>query len=231
ASNSVYFHINLTKTDREHPLDTGLSWQLKLTDPIRHFKKESQKAIQDGDEAQAPSPASEGLPDQDLTSSRYPDEPMTERRLHMMLQDLRHTLQKGLKELTAEMRKDLDEIGDRTNHLENRAKELCAAHNEVVDKIQRLAAVHKLLKHKMANMEDSYNVRFRGITDTIPNEELPTYLKTLRRAIVPGLEDSAWIWIMPIDCPVHRASQPIPRKTLSSPFTISSSRTYLFRLH
>ncbi|CAH2295655.1 Hypothetical predicted protein [Pelobates cultripes] len=166
----LHFDQKLKNTTATYCPSIAPSKQIKLTDPIRQFKKEHQKTFQDGDDKQAPSPASEILPDPDIPSSRYSDEPVMERRLHSMLQDLRHTLQQDFKALMADKRKDINNIGDRTHQLEQWMEELCSAHNKVVETIQSLVAEQKLFKHKMVNMEDRArwnNVRFRGISDKV----------------------------------------------------------------
>ncbi|CAH2277093.1 Hypothetical predicted protein [Pelobates cultripes] len=104
---------------------------------MKQGKKERHKQIQDDDELLAHSPASEGQMDTD-TTELSDVAPVTEKQLYSMLQDLCSTLQVDVKQIAAEMRKELTDLGGRTGHLENRTEELYEAHNKVVEKLRRL---------------------------------------------------------------------------------------------
>ncbi|CAH2306588.1 Hypothetical predicted protein [Pelobates cultripes] len=111
-----------------------------------------------------------------------------------MLQELRTTITANFHRIDGDIRKEISNIGDRTSHLENRTEELCAAHNEVVDKVQKLQE-NDSLKLKLPDMEDRSrrkNVRFQGIPEDVSYDALPAYILSICEALVPGLPESAW---------------------------------------
>ncbi|CAH2283407.1 Hypothetical predicted protein, partial [Pelobates cultripes] len=168
--------------------------QLKLSDTAKMKKSERRKEIQDGDETPN---ISDGQSDCEWSSSKYPEAPVTERSLHRMLQELRATITADFHRINGDLRKEISNIGDRTSNLENKTDELCVAHNEVVDKIQKLSEENSSLKSKLADMEDRsrrQNVRFRGIPDDISQDALPAHILSICKALVPGLPDSAWAY-------------------------------------
>ncbi|CAH2301459.1 Hypothetical predicted protein, partial [Pelobates cultripes] len=140
---------------------------------------------------------SDGLSDQESASSKYSDAPITERSLHKMLQELRATITADFQRIDEDLRKEITNIGDRTSHLENKSEELCAAHNEVVDKLKKLSEEKDMLKMKLADLEDRsrrQNVRFRGIPDDVSQDALPAYILSICKSLVPDLPDSAWAY-------------------------------------
>ncbi|CAH2252641.1 Hypothetical predicted protein [Pelobates cultripes] len=157
-------------------------------------RADRRKDIQDGDDT---SNLSDGQSDYELSSSKYSEAPVTERSLHKMLQGLRATITADFHRITGDLRKEISNIGDRTNHLENKTDELCIAHNEVVDKVQKLSEENSLLRDKLADMEDRsrrQNIRFRGIPDDVTQEALPAHILSICNTLVPGLPNSAWAY-------------------------------------
>ncbi|CAH2277000.1 Hypothetical predicted protein [Pelobates cultripes] len=95
----------------------------------------------------------------------------------------------------SELRKEISTLGDRTSHLENKSDELCAAHNDVVDKLQKLSEDNNTLQLKLADLEDRsrrQNVRFRGVPDDISHDALPAFILSICKTLAPDLPDSAW---------------------------------------
>ncbi|CAH2276961.1 Hypothetical predicted protein [Pelobates cultripes] len=117
--------------------------QLKLSEMTKSKRADRRKDIQDGDDT---SNLSDGQSDYELSSSKYSEAPVTERSLHKMLQELRATITADFHRINGDLRKEISNIGDRTNHLENKTDELCIAHNEVVDKVQKLSEENSLLR-------------------------------------------------------------------------------------
>ncbi|CAH2277290.1 Hypothetical predicted protein [Pelobates cultripes] len=147
------------------------SKQLKITDLKRSAKKDRFKQMQDGDESMVNSPSSEGLAEIDLAPLSPKDAPVTNKSLHLMLQDLKPSLREDYRQITMDLWKDIGDIGSQTSHLETKAEELCMEHNEVADRLQQLEEDHHTLKHKLADMENRSqrnNARFHGITDCPP---------------------------------------------------------------
>ncbi|CAH2221338.1 Hypothetical predicted protein [Pelobates cultripes] len=128
------------------------SKQTKITDPVRQNKKDKARPAQDGDghAVHPTSPERHEAPDSD---PQTPDEELvTNKSLHTMLQVLKSSLWSD-RQYTNELRKEIAELGGRTSHLETKTEEICAAHNELVDKLQSLEEEQKSLKVKLADIE------------------------------------------------------------------------------
>ncbi|CAH2294058.1 Hypothetical predicted protein, partial [Pelobates cultripes] len=94
------------------------SKQLKMTDQIKPARKDKSRPLQDGDDSMGCYPTPDQLSDTDTTSSSYTEAPASEKRLFIMLQELRTTLNADMKLMTAEFKRELADIGDRTDRLE-----------------------------------------------------------------------------------------------------------------
>ncbi|CAH2276946.1 Hypothetical predicted protein, partial [Pelobates cultripes] len=150
------------------------------------------KETQDGDDTAI---MSDGQSDHESVSSKYSDSAISERSLHKMLQDLGTLITADFHRIDSDLRREISNLGDRTSHLENRTEELCVAHNEVVDEIQKISEENAALKLKLADIEDRsrrQNIRFRGIPDDVSHDSLPAYILSICKSLVPGLPDSAW---------------------------------------
>ncbi|CAH2315893.1 Hypothetical predicted protein [Pelobates cultripes] len=171
------------------------SKQLKLPESIKTKKKDRRKNTQDGDDETEN--MLDGLSDQESVSSKYSDSPIMERSLHKKPQELRATIKADFHRIDGDLRKEIASVGERTSHLENKTEELCTAHNEVVDKLQKLAEENYTLKLKLADLEDRsrrQNIRFRGIPDVVSQDALSAYILSICRSLVPDLLDSAWAY-------------------------------------
>ncbi|CAH2251312.1 Hypothetical predicted protein [Pelobates cultripes] len=116
------------------------SKQTKITDPMRQNKKDKTRSAH---AARPTSPESQEAPDFD---PQTPDEELvTNKSLHTMLQALKGSLRSDLRQYTNELRKEIAELGGRTSHLETKTEEICAAHNDLVDKLQYLEEEQKSL--------------------------------------------------------------------------------------
>ncbi|CAH2219770.1 Hypothetical predicted protein, partial [Pelobates cultripes] len=184
-------------------------------DAVKTRKKDRRKEKQDGGDAPG---LSDDQSDAESISSKVSDSAITERSLHRMLQDLRSTIRKDFLQIDRELRKEISTLGERTNHLENKTDELCAAHNEVVDKLQKLSEDNTTLQLKLADLEDRsrrQNVRFRGIPDDISHDSLPAYILSICKILVPDLPDSAWTFDRMHRLPrPARMAQDVPKDTI-----------------
>ncbi|CAH2319718.1 Hypothetical predicted protein [Pelobates cultripes] len=177
-------------------------------DAVKTRNKDRRKDKQDGGDTPG---LSDDQSDAESISSKLSDSMITERSLHRMLQDLRSTIRKDFLQIDSELRKEITTLGERTSHLENKSDELCVAHNEVVDKLQKLSEDNNMLQLKLADLEDRsrrQNVRFRGIPDDISHDALPAYILSICKILVPDLPDSAWTFDR-----MHRLPRPA-RRTL-----------------
>ncbi|CAH2252114.1 Hypothetical predicted protein, partial [Pelobates cultripes] len=156
--------------------------------------------------------ASDGLSDQDSICSKYSESPVTEySSSHKMLQELHAIINADFYHIDRDIRKEISNLGDRTSHLENR--ELCAALNEVVDKVHKLAEEDALLRSKMAYMEDRsklQNVRFHSITDDVSHDALPTQIISICKSLIPELPDLAWAFDRMHRLPHERCHSKVP---------------------
>ncbi|CAH2248809.1 Hypothetical predicted protein [Pelobates cultripes] len=110
------------------------------------------------------SPASDGPAESELIENKS---------LHTMLQDLKASLRADFSQMATELCRNIHDEGGRTSNLKTKTEELCSAHNEVVDKLQRQEEEQAAMQQKMADMEDRSqrnNIRFCGIADTITAE-------------------------------------------------------------
>ncbi|CAH2293293.1 Hypothetical predicted protein [Pelobates cultripes] len=97
----------------------ALTKQLKITNPVRTSKKDGQRQNQDGCAIESQSPMSEGALDSDTVLPA----------LRTMMQELQATWQAPFRQLSADFRKNMSELGGRTSHLENKVEEPCEAQN------------------------------------------------------------------------------------------------------
>ncbi|CAH2314815.1 Hypothetical predicted protein [Pelobates cultripes] len=125
------------------------SKRLKITDQIRSNRKDRPRQKQDDTYSTDPSTNAE---DETLQLSQG-DSPVTNQSLHTMLLDLKESLRSDFWQITKEIRRDIQELGGHTSRLESKTEELCSAHNDVVDQLQRLEEEQSALKLKMADMQ------------------------------------------------------------------------------
>ncbi|CAH2293777.1 Hypothetical predicted protein [Pelobates cultripes] len=128
-----------------------------------------------------------------LSSDTGPeDSPPTTQQLKKMLSELTDTIQKNMatqiQTLTADLRKEIIEVSQRTAQIEKRMDDFAEAHNGLADKLHELDTVLHDHAVKMADMEDRSrrnNLRIRGIPESVLNPALPDYLLDLFQALSP----------------------------------------------
>ncbi|CAH2323186.1 Hypothetical predicted protein [Pelobates cultripes] len=120
------------------------------------------------------------------------DSPPTTQQLKKMLSELTDTIQKNMatqiQTLTADLRKEIIEVSQRTAQIEKRMDDFAEAHNGLADKLHELDTVLHDHAVKMADMEDRSrrnNLRIRGIPESVLNPALPDYLLDLFQALSP----------------------------------------------
>ncbi|CAH2295039.1 Hypothetical predicted protein [Pelobates cultripes] len=99
-------------------------------------------------------------------------------------------MQQQLQTLTADLQRELQEIGNRTAQMESKMEKYVEAHNSLADKLQEFDDILESHRLKLADMEDRAkrnNLRFRGIPETVPNAELQHYLSKMFQSLVPEL--------------------------------------------
>ncbi|CAH2222132.1 Hypothetical predicted protein [Pelobates cultripes] len=151
--------------------------------------REGHSLYKDGGKARSLSPSAS-------LNSLSEDQPLTTATMRHMLTDLADTLQfnmkKQLQSLTADLRKDISDIGQRTGHMEQKLDECADAHNCLANKVPDYEATLNSYKIKVPDMEDRSrrnNIRIRSILETVLAAGLNNYLQdmfpTLTLAIHP----------------------------------------------
>ncbi|CAH2275951.1 Hypothetical predicted protein [Pelobates cultripes] len=142
--------------------------------------REGRSPIEDGGAARS----EEDPPLSPMSSDTGPeDSPLTTQQLKLMLSELTDTIQRNMatqiQTLTADLRKEIIEVGQRTAQIEKRMDDFAEAPNGLADKLQELDTVLHDHAVKMADMEDRSrrnNLRIRGIPESVLNPALNTYL-------------------------------------------------------
>ncbi|CAH2300985.1 Hypothetical predicted protein [Pelobates cultripes] len=103
-----------------------------------------------------------------------------------MSEKLLHNFNKSISDL----RKDVQELGDRTAHMENRMGEYAEAHNDMADHVQHLEQELSACQNKLMDLEDRsrrHNIRFRGIPEAIKQADIAAHLTDLFKTLAPDL--------------------------------------------
>lgn len=140
------------------------------------------------------SPRGDEQPQQHSSTVAMPDTqkeilPATATQIHDMLHEVKCALQKDIKQMSEDLRKDIHEIGERTAHLEEQMSEFVEAHNDLADSHTKVQAEADRLADKVADLEDRSrrnNLRFRGIPEEVNPQELEQYILQLIAAIMPN---------------------------------------------
>ncbi|CAH2327716.1 Hypothetical predicted protein [Pelobates cultripes] len=116
------------------------------------------------------------------------------------------------------LRKDLQELGKRTSHVEDKCDEFATAHNDLATHVEHLATkVHKM-EEKMADLEDRSrrnNLRLRGVPEEVANKDLPAYVRGLLHAFVPEVPTDMLLVDRVHHVPKpHHIAQAVPRDIL-----------------
>ncbi|CAH2254236.1 Hypothetical predicted protein [Pelobates cultripes] len=88
----------------------------------------------------------------------------------------------------AELKRDIQDIGSRTTHVETKMEDLIDAHNASTEQIKSLSSQLQHCKTKIMDLEDRSrrsNIRLRGIPETILQADLPSYVHGLFKALAP----------------------------------------------
>ncbi|CAH2253559.1 Hypothetical predicted protein, partial [Pelobates cultripes] len=112
----------------------------------------------------------------DITSvSRQPCIPQAEWDIKLLIADLKHTMRADLQKLAIEIKRDVQAIGDRTAHLEDKMEAVIEAHNTLADAYTTSQSQLQQMEMKMVDLEDKArrnNSRLRGIPEDIKAPEL-----------------------------------------------------------
>lgn len=129
-----------------------------------------------------------------------------------MLKSLRGAIQHDMKSFMQKSKREIDDLGDRVDYIENKLTDFTDAHNELVDDHFALEEEVKQLKLKVTDLEDRArrnNIKFRGIPENVKNIDLRKFLQKMFTDLIPSLQNQDLV----IDR-AHRLPKPsyIPEK-------------------
>lgn len=105
-------------------------------------------------------------------------QPLSDKTLKDMLVSLRGSLHRDMMTMVSQMRWEVDGIGERIHHMENKMGDFAVAHNKLVDAHSEAEDTLTAIKSKLANLEDRSrrnNLKFHGVAEAI----LPADLRTI----------------------------------------------------
>uniref|UniRef100_A0A8C5R7Q4 Uncharacterized protein n=1 Tax=Leptobrachium leishanense TaxID=445787 RepID=A0A8C5R7Q4_9ANUR len=111
-------------------------------------------------------------------------------RMENLFKEFSSSLSARLDTVSADIRKDIQEIGDRTSHLENKMSEMADAHNAMAAAVESLESKLLQCTNKLADLEDRsrrHNLKIRGIPETIHPRDLMAYVTDLFTHLLPGV--------------------------------------------
>ncbi|XP_040270366.1 uncharacterized protein LOC120986071 [Bufo bufo] len=139
-----------------------------------------------------------------------------------MLMALNGSIKADITQMCNALSTNIEELGDRVNHIENKMAEYAGAHNTLVDAHNSQEDDITAIKAKLADLEDRSrrnNVEFRGIPETVPPGELSKYLQKVMQSLLPEAS--------PLDLTVDRAHRLPKPKTIPE----NKPRDVLARIH
>uniref|UniRef100_A0A8C5Q0C9 Uncharacterized protein n=1 Tax=Leptobrachium leishanense TaxID=445787 RepID=A0A8C5Q0C9_9ANUR len=186
----------------------------------RATKLKESVASQDGGGSSPASPSA-----METGSAATPANPNLEAlmsRMADMLGDLSATLTARLDAVATAIRSDIKEIGERTDRLETKMSEFADAHNTMAEQVETLEEKLKVTLLKLADMEDRsrrYNLKIRGIPDSVTSSQLTSYMTDLFQSLLPDATPDLLLFDR-----IHRLPKP-PSAPVKAP------RDVLLRLH
>uniref|UniRef100_A0A8C5QIC2 Transposase element L1Md-A101/L1Md-A102/L1Md-A2 n=1 Tax=Leptobrachium leishanense TaxID=445787 RepID=A0A8C5QIC2_9ANUR len=111
-------------------------------------------------------------------------------RMETLFKDFSETLTTRLDTVAADIRKDIQDIGERTSHLEGKMSEMATAHNDMAGVVETLEAKLQQCLNKVADLEDRSrrnNLKIRGVPESIHPRDLGTYVADFFSFLLPGV--------------------------------------------
>ncbi|CAH2250625.1 Hypothetical predicted protein, partial [Pelobates cultripes] len=139
---------------------------------------------------QKPSADQVGLQDGENDSGEEVEGKVTPVILQNMLDAQSHKLMAHFQTSISDLKKEIQAIGDRTEHLENKVETHAAADNTMLTKIQQLEAHISSHDNKLADLEDRFrrnNLRLRGIPESVAVGDLQAFATSLFQNLCPDL--------------------------------------------
>ena len=116
-------------------------------------------------------------------------------KLQSLLQNLTHNITKEVGKITQELRKEIDQLGERTDTLEIKFDEL-TQYVHVLEEdnaaMKNTLSQLQLQQEDLENRERRQNLRIRGIPESVTDKELRPYLLALFVTLAPHIPDIDW---------------------------------------
>lgn len=113
---------------------------------------------------------------------------ISENSLKEMLLSLSNTIHNNFQNMLQQFKQDIQGVGDRVSHIENKMDEFAGVFNELVDSHNDREDDIIWIKSKLADLEDRSrrnNIKIRGIPETISQDELMQYVLDLFHELLP----------------------------------------------
>ncbi|CAH2296070.1 Hypothetical predicted protein [Pelobates cultripes] len=122
--------------------------------------------------------------------SLHDGEPLTAAFLKRALDEQSRRLVATWQSSVAELKRDLQDIGSRTTHVEAKMEDLVDAHNASTEHLKSLTDQIQKCEAKLMDLEDRSrrsNIRLRGIPETVLPADLPSYVHSFFKLLTPEI--------------------------------------------
>lgn len=117
-------------------------------------------------------------------------DPMSSATLRDMLLSFKSSLSKEMHEYMAKFTSEIQLVGERVDHVENKMAEFAGTFNNLVDAHNAREDDIDWLKAKVADLEDRScrnNLKIRGIPESVPPEDLRSYVQSIFKEVLPEI--------------------------------------------
>ncbi|VEL08283.1 unnamed protein product [Protopolystoma xenopodis] len=185
-------------SEEDNPRDRS---PLKPMRPQPPAEQQENREIQVGQLSQ-PSPQTPpaNKPPDPLINFPITDQPMTQQFFKEFMISFRCVMQDNMAEIRVDMKELVGHVSQfakktdqRVTKLENRISEMTGAHNELIDAHRELMDEVKWMKEKLADAEDRNrrnNVKIRGVSETVSNNDLKGYVRDLLKTTLPTISEN-----------------------------------------
>ncbi|CAH2319677.1 Hypothetical predicted protein [Pelobates cultripes] len=135
----------------------------------------------------------DGGGDDTLPLQNSPDHgnlPVTQEILRACLDEMSDKLLNKIQASVTALGKDIQELGERTAHVENHMGEYEEAHNDLADHVQALEKQLTSAQLKLSDLEDRsrrQNLRAQGITESVMQADIPKFLTGFFKCLIPDI--------------------------------------------
>ena len=116
-------------------------------------------------------------------------------KLQLLLRQITSNVSAEVNKLAAELRGEINQLGERTDTLENKFDEMINYVQAIEEENHNLrisVSQLQIQQEDLENRERRQNLRFRGIPETVGDPDLRTYLLGLFNTMAPTIVDIDW---------------------------------------